>query len=149
MADSLKAAAKAGDIKALEALMNKSFGPKGVTVRVTNSGALLKVVVRGKEAPDKALLPTIQKGLASINPSGFDQVVVTARAIGKADAWSQRWDLPKSPQTKSLPVVDSSSPASKSAVKVLSNSEKPTSWHQKNWLIISLLVLFPLAGIPP
>ncbi|WP_155523821.1 ankyrin repeat domain-containing protein [Nodosilinea nodulosa] len=148
MTDSLKAAAKAGDIKALEGLMNKSFESKGVTVRVTSSGSLLKVVVRGKEAPDKALLPTIQRGLASINPSGFDQVVVTARAIGKADAWSQRWDLPRKTPAESLSIADSSLPASKATVKVLASNETPKSWHQKNWLIISLLVLFPPVGIP-
>jgi chemotaxis protein histidine kinase CheA len=150
MTDSLKAAAKAGNIKALEALMNKSFESKGVTVRVTSSGALLKIVVRGKEAPDKALLPTIQKGLASIVPGGFEQAIVTARAIDKADAWSHKWDLPRKTQTESLPVIATSTspPTSKPAAKVLTISEKPKSWHQKNWLVISLLILFPIAGIP-
>ena len=148
MTDSLKAAAKAGDIKALEALMNRSFESKGVTVRVTNSGALLKVVVRGKDAPDKALLPTIQKGLASISPKGFDQVIVTARAIGNADAWSQQWDLPKNPHAELLSVAAGSSPVPKPAVKVLASRDQSKSWYQKNWLIIRLLVLFPFAGIP-
>jgi hypothetical protein len=148
MTDSLKVAAKAGNIKALEALMNKSFESKGITVRVTNSGSRLKVVVRGKEAPDKALLPTIQRGLASIKPSGFDEVIVTAKAIGKADAWSQKWDLPKNPQAELQLVSDSSSPAPQTPTKVLDASGKPKSWYQKNWLVISLLVLFPLAGIP-
>jgi hypothetical protein len=71
MTDSLKAAARAGDIKTLEALMNKSFASKGVTVRVTNSGALLKIVVRGKEAPEKALLPTIQKAVRQAARAGL------------------------------------------------------------------------------
>lgn len=150
MTDSLKAAAKAGDIKALEALMNKSFESKGVTVRVTNSGALLKIVVRGKEAPDKALLPTIQKGLASITPKGYEQAIATARAIGKADAWSHKWDLPRDTQAESLPVsaTSTSSPAPKPTVKVFTSSKKSKSWYQKNWLVISLLILFPFAGIP-
>jgi hypothetical protein len=148
MTDSLKAAARAGDIKALEALMNKSFESKGVTVRVTNSGALLKIVVRGKESPDKALLSTIQKGLASINPSGFDQVIVTARPIGKVDAWSQKWDLPRDEQAESFPVAGSLPQEPKPAIKVLAGSSSPTFWYQKNWLIISLLIIFPLAGIP-
>jgi len=148
MTDSLKAAAKAGNTKALEALMNKSFESKGVTVRVTSSGALLKILVRGKEAPDKALLPTIQKGLASIAPRDFEQAIVTARAIGKANAWSQKWDLARETQAESLSVVDSSLPVSQPAVKVLASSEKSKSWYQKNWLVISLLILFPLAGIP-
>ncbi len=74
--------------------------------------------------------------------------MVTARAIGKADAWSQRWDLSRNPQAESLSTADSSSPASKPAVKVLASNEKPKSWHQKNWLIISLLVFLPPVGIP-
>ncbi|MBD1874644.1 hypothetical protein H6F75_14225 [Nodosilinea sp. FACHB-131] len=150
MTDSLKAAAKAGDIKALEALMNKSFESKGVTVRVTSSGALLKIVVRGKETLDKALLPTIQKGLAGISPKGFEQAIVTARVIGKADAWSHKWELPRERQAESPPdaAISASLPAPKPAVKVLTSSKKSKLWYQKNWLIISLLILFPIAGIP-
>ena len=148
MTDSLRTAAKAGDIKALEALMNKSFKLKGITVRVTNSGSLLRIVVHGKEAPDKALLPTIKKGLASICPKGFEQVIVTARVIEEADAWSQKWDLPKETQTEALSAAENPLPVSKPAVKVLTGGEKSSPWHQKNWLAISLLILFPVAGIP-
>ena len=118
------------------------------TPQSTSSGSLLKIVVRGKSAPDKALLPTIQKGLASISPKGFDQVIVTARAIGNADAWSQQWDLPKNPHAELLSVAAGSSPVPKPAVKVLASRDQSKSWYQKNWLIISLLVLFPFAGIP-
>ncbi|MGG6242158.1 hypothetical protein ACQ4N7_26375 [Nodosilinea sp. AN01ver1] len=148
MTDSLKAAAKAGDIKALEALMNKSFESKGVTVRVTSSGVLLKIVVRGKELPDQALLPMIQKGLASIAPVGFERATVTARAIGKADAWSHKWDLLRKTKAESQSVADSSLAVSKPAEKALSGGKESKSWYQKNWLVIGLLIFFPLGGIP-
>jgi hypothetical protein len=147
MTDSLKAAAKAGDIKALEALMNQSFGQKGFTVRVTSAGSLLKIVVRGKNAPDKALLSTIQQGLASISPNGFDQVSVTARAVRKADTWSEQWELPQGTSTESLSVTTSSPPPSKPVATVLVGDERATRWYQKSWLVISLLIFFPPGGI--
>jgi hypothetical protein len=147
MTDSLRAAAKAGDIKALEALMNQSFGPKGVTVRVTNSETLLKIVVRGKDAPDKALLPTIKRGLAGIRPAGFDQVSVTARVVGKANAWSEQWELTHDTSTESSSVTASSPPPSKPAATVLGGNERETKWYQKSWLVISLLIFFPPGGI--
>lgn len=166
MTDQLQAAAKAGDIKAIEALMNKAFEPKGLTVRVTNSGRLLKVVIRGKTAPDRALLPTIKAGLANISPQGFDQFVVTARAIGKSNAWSYQGDFtkdekpspkakaastPPPPQPKPLPKADSVPPkpeVSATTSDAVTGQEQSKAWYQQNWLVISLLILFPLAGIP-
>lgn len=166
MTDQLQAAAKAGDIKAIEALMNKAFEPKGLTVRVTNSGRLLKVVIRGKTAPDRALLPTIKAGLANISPQGFDQFVVTARAIGKSNAWSYQGDFtkdeqpstkpkmasaPPAPQPKPLPKVDSVPPkpeVSTATSDAVTGQEQSKAWYQRNWLIIGFLVLSPVIGIP-
>jgi hypothetical protein len=166
MTDQLQAAAKAGDIKAIEALMNKAFEPKGLTVRVTNSGRLLKVVMRGKTAPDRALLPAIKAGLANISPQGFDQFVVTARATGKSDAWSYQGDFtkdeqplpkpktastPPAPQPKPLPKANSVSSkpeVSATTSDAITSQEQSKAWYQQNWLVISLLILFPLAGIP-
>lgn len=166
MTDQLQAAEKAGDIKAIEALMNQAFEPKGLTVRVTSSGRLLKVVMRGKTAPDRALLPTIKAGLANISPQGFDQFVVTARATGKSNAWSYQGDFtkdepplptprpasaPPAPQPKPLPKIDSVSPkpeVSATTGDAVTGQEQSKAWYQQNWLVISLLILFPLAGIP-
>ena len=135
MSDTLKAAARAGDPKALEALMNKSFGSRGITVRVTNSGSLLRVLLRGKTAPDKGLLTMIRQGLGSIKPTGFDKVIVTSRAIGSGDAWSEQWELvggsagDRAPAPAPLP--------SKPAVKTLVSSKK---WYQKPWLITTSII---------
>ena len=166
MTDQLQAAAKAGDIKAIEALMNKAFEPKGLTVRVTNSGRLLKVVIRGKTAPDRALLPTIKAGLANISPQGFDQFVVTARAIGKSNAWSYQGDFtkdekpspkakaastPPPPQPKPLPKADSVPPkpeVNTATSDAVTGQEQSKAWYQRNWLIIGFLVLSPVIGIP-
>jgi hypothetical protein len=147
MSDPLKAAARAGDPKALEALMNKSFGSRGITVRVTNSGSLLRVLLRGTEAPDRALLPLIQKGLGSIKPAGFEKVVVSARAIGKGDVWTETWQLaPGNAAAKSLSANNTKTP--KPVVKTLLSSQQTTQWYQKTWLVVTMLVLFPFAGVP-
>ena len=147
MSDTLKAAARAGDPKALEALMNKSLGSRGITVRVTNSGSLLRVLLRGTEAPDRALLPLIQKGLGSIKPAGFEKVVVSARAIGKGDVWAETWQLaPGNAAAKSLSANNTKTP--KPVVKTLLSSQQTTQWYQKTWLVVTMLVLFPVAGVP-
>lgn len=93
MTDSLKAAAKAGDIKSLEVLMNKSFEPKGITVCVTNSGTVLKVLLRSKEPPDPKTAVLVKQGLQSIQPTGFETALIVARAIGKKNAWTDEWNL--------------------------------------------------------
>lgn len=93
MTDSLKAAAKAGDIKAIEGLMNKSFESKGVTVRVTSSGSELKILLRGKEAPDVELAALVKQGLNNIKPKSFEQASIIARAINKSTAWTDSWSL--------------------------------------------------------
>lgn len=143
MSDPLKAAARAGDPKALESLMNKSFGSKGITVRVTNSGSLLRVLLRGNTAPDKRVLPVIRKGLGSIKPAGFDKVIVTAMLIGEGDAWSEQWDLAGGSVVDSLAAP--APPTSKPVVKTLVSSKK---WYQKTWLVVTMLLLFPYAGVP-
>ena len=140
MSDPLKAAARAGDPKALEALMNKSFGSKGITVRVTNSGSLLRVLLQGTEAPDRALLPLIQKGLGSIKPAGFEKVVVSARAIGKGDVWAETWQLaPGNAAAKSLSANNTKTP--KPVVKTLLSSQQTTQWYQKTWLVVSSSII--------
>lgn len=89
----LRAAAKNGDIKALEAFMNKSFEPRGVTVRVTNSGSLLRILLRGSTPPDQRLLPIVKQGLSNINPKGFEKAFVKAEVIGGGVIWSDQWSL--------------------------------------------------------
>lgn len=144
MSDPLKAAARAGDPKALEVLMNKFFGSKGITVRVTNSGSLLRVLLRGKTAPDKGVLTVIRQGLGSIKPAGFNKVIVTAKAMGKRDSWSEQWELAGGSVGDSLPAPAPPKPA----VKTLASNQPPTAWYKKSWLIITLLVFFPFVGIP-
>jgi intracellular sulfur oxidation DsrE/DsrF family protein len=62
MTTSLKPAAKAGDVKALEALMNKAFQAKGVTVRITSTGPALKILLQCSSPPDRQLAKLVKQG---------------------------------------------------------------------------------------
>jgi len=80
----------------------------------------------------------IRQGLGSIKPTGFDKVIVTSRAIGSGDAWSEQWELvggsagDRAPAPAPLP--------SKPAVKTLASSEPPTAWYKKSWLIATSII---------
>jgi hypothetical protein len=89
----LLVAAKEGDIKALEALMNKSFNPKGILVRVTNSGPLLKITLQGTEQVNHSMSALIKKGLRSIQPKGFSTVFLKAETQSSETLWSEQWKL--------------------------------------------------------
>jgi len=141
MSKSLQELAKDGDVKALEALMNKSFNSRGVEVRVTNSGSLLRINLRSKTAPPASLAVQIKKGLVSIAPRGFEKVFVIAEVIGGSNAWSQQWSL--------NPTINvSGNPPQPAAIASTNSSIDSPKWYQRSWLVILLLILFPLAGIP-
>jgi len=93
MSNSLRLAAKSGDIKALEGLMNQSFQSKGITVRVTNKGSTLQVLMRGSKPPEKQFATLIKQGIKNISPQGFEQVLVTAKVIHGDISWTDKWDL--------------------------------------------------------
>ncbi|MGD1941903.1 MAG: hypothetical protein ACFB0G_11380 [Leptolyngbyaceae cyanobacterium] len=125
MSKTLQEAAKSGDIKALEALMNKSFASKGVTVRVTNSGSLLRVSLRGKTAPPQGMDALVKKGLTTIKPQGFDKVLVIAITVGKGENWRDEWEIGTSQAAKA---VATSKP-------VASSSSEPKTSKSKRWYL--------------
>lgn len=96
---SLQESARNGDIKALEALMNKSFAAQNVTVRVTHSGKKLKVRVSGTEPPTKVLAAKIKKGINTISPKGFTEFFVQAETVGRGLAWKDSWTIDQEQQT--------------------------------------------------
>lgn len=92
---SLKEAARKGDTKALEALMNQSFAPKGIMVQVTSSGALLKIGLSSAQEPSKQLIQQIKYGLSILTPEGFSEVSIKAGTIGQGPNWQERWVILK------------------------------------------------------
>ncbi|MBD2233436.1 hypothetical protein [Phormidium tenue] len=137
MTDSLKTAAKAGDIKAIEGLMNESFKAKGITVRVTSIDSSLNILLRGKEPPDPKFAALVKQDLQSIQPTGFEKASVVARAIEKQILWTEEWSL-ESPNTEPKSTL-SNTPETLSQTKHNRNS------GGKNFTL--LLVLLGLAGV--
>lgn len=90
MTNSLKVAAQAGDVKALEALMNKAFEPRRINVNVTNRGSTLKILLSCPGKPDPQLKAFVKRGLQSINPKGFEEIWITATVINGGTAWEEK-----------------------------------------------------------
>jgi hypothetical protein len=91
--EELKAAARAGQPKALEALMNQSFGKQGITARVITSGELLKVTLRSKILPDQKTADLVKKGIANIKPQGIGKVSLKGEQIGGRESWTTEWNI--------------------------------------------------------
>ena len=95
MTDYLQSA-KNGSVGAVEVLMNKSFGPKGVTVRVDKSDSTLKITLKAasQSALDRQLASRVKAGLDKIKPKGFTGAIIEGRTI-KPDRliWSARWGV--------------------------------------------------------
>ncbi|MGP1387360.1 MAG: hypothetical protein ACTS2F_27620 [Thainema sp.] len=89
----IKAAARAGDTKALAQLMNQSFQPKGIRVQVVRSGAVLKVLMESDRLPDRKLAGAMRKGIDGIRPAGVEKVFLKAQASGGEDSWIEQWAL--------------------------------------------------------
>jgi hypothetical protein len=93
MTNALRPAAQAGDIKALEALMNKAFQSREITVGITNTGSTLKILLTSAKPLDQKIANSVKQGLQNINPQGFDRVLVTANDKGGAPSWTEQWTL--------------------------------------------------------
>lgn len=89
----------------------------------------------------------IRRGLGSIKPAGFDKVIVTSKAMGKRDSWSEQWELVHGDVEAKSPQVNNTKPP-QPVVKTLVSSKKRVQWYQKTWLVVTMLVLFPWAGVP-
>jgi len=145
MTEALKTAARDGDIKALEALMNRSFGPKNITVRVTNSASNLKILLRSSEPPDKGLANLVKRGLRELQPKGLTKVFLTAEVIRQGTVWSEQWQLDSTKRAQPTAPLTASSPAPTESIQPAQEKNK---WYQQAWLIILLLVFVPFIGIP-
>ena len=91
--EELKAAARDGQPKALEALINQSFGKQGITARVIKSGELLKVTLRSSNLPDQKTAGLVKKGIANIKPQGISKVSLKGEQIGGRESWTTEWNI--------------------------------------------------------
>ena len=144
MPDFLKAA-KNGDVRALEALMNKSFGSQGVVVHIASVGSTLNVTLKtpSEPGPDKKLASRVKAGLSKISPKGFDKVFVSAK-IMKSDQmiWYSQWGLESS--EKNYQVTPSQAPDKQkraSDFEMEVNREGP-----RKWVVLSLSGVIAVMG---
>lgn len=145
MTEALKTAARDGDTKALEALMNRSFSPKNITVRVNHSASNLKILLRSSEPPDRGLADLVKRGLRELHPKGFTKVFLTAEVIRQGTVWSEQWQLDA---TKQIKPMASLTPLSSAPKESTQPAKEKSKWYQQTWLVILLLVFIPLIGIP-
>lgn len=116
MPKSLQESAKRGNIKALEALMSKSFESQGVTVQVASKNTLLKVALKGRTAPPQSMAAQVKKGLITLSPKGFERVMVTAKTIGEGQNWHEYWKFSAPDATQPVETRQSSIPTGKVAI---------------------------------
>lgn len=86
-------AACQGDTKALECLITFEINTQGLESRVTNSAALLRILIRGEAAPDRVLAESIKELVDTIQPQGYTKAIITAKSIRGGGTWSEEWDL--------------------------------------------------------
>lgn len=128
----LKAAARAGDIKALAQLMNASFQPKGISVKVARSGPVLKVLMECDRLPDRKLAGAVRKGIDGIKPAGVEKVFLKVQVSGTGQNWTEVWNL--SEPRVATQITESENQQNSPLQEVESQSVKqPTSNLQAAW----------------
>lgn len=146
MSEVLKAA-KDGDIKALEVLMNKSFNPKGVTVRITKTGSILKVTLSAAAGPDQRLANLIKTGLHKIKPQGFEKVFVTARTTNPiSTVWTTQWKMivSEGKEQSSISLQQAKPPISRAQTPEKKRANQLT--HRRLGLVLGVTTLVVLGG---
>lgn len=102
----LKDLAKSGNPQAIEALVNRSLKPQGITARVVAQADYLQIVLDSDVVPDQASLVTrITRGIKSFNLERVSELRIFGRKRGdQSPAWSQKVQLNqhKAPETKQL-----------------------------------------------
>ncbi len=119
MVQSLAAAVKQGDPKALATMLNKSLAAKGIAVKVLRQGDRLHILLEAATPPKReALLPFLKTGLAQLQPEGILAVSVQGRARGQVEsAWQGSFRLPSA-----APELPPTPPPAPAAAPELRNS---------------------------
>ena len=89
------AAAKAGDPRAIAALINRSLAVKGITAKVSAKHQSLSVFLEAETLPEKeAIAPFIQKGINSLSLTAIQNVKVYGRCKGNdMPDWQYQFQL--------------------------------------------------------
>lgn len=111
--------AKQGNPKAIEALINRSLQPKGITAKTALKDGCLQVMLESAEVPDQqALAAFIRKGVTGLGAASIQKVKVYGRQTGEDfPAWSQQFEI----ITQAVPISHSAIPT---PTKTPANLEK-------------------------
>lgn len=112
--------ARAGNPKAIAALMNRALQPKGITVKIAFNGECLFVLLESAQVPNQQELTAwFKKGMINLKAPCIHRVKLYGRQAGKKNpAWNKEFELIL-PTNLSLPVVNSSTVSTNNATQVL------------------------------
>jgi hypothetical protein len=91
----LQQLAKQGNPKAIAALLNRSFQPKGITAKAAMKNGCLQLMLEAAKVPPKQpYLDSLRKGLTNLMPIGIQKVRVYGKQAGEdVPEWLEEFDL--------------------------------------------------------
>lgn len=120
--------ARAGNPKAIAALMNRSLQPKGIIVKTSLNGNCLSVLLEAAQVPNqKEMVAWLKKGMINLGAPSIYTVKLYGRQTGeKYPAWNREFELIL-PIHSSLPVVSLPTASSTDSIDISASPETPTA----------------------
>ena len=91
----LQQLAKRGNPKAIAALLNCSFQPKGITAKAAVKNGCLQLILEATKVPPKQpYVNSLRKGLTNLMPTAIQKVRVYGKQVGEdVPEWLEEFDL--------------------------------------------------------
>ena len=120
--------ARAGNPKAIAALMNHSLQPKGITVKTALNGECLSVLLEAAQVPNqKEMVGWLKKGMINLGAPSIHKVKLYGRQTGaKYPVWKREFELIL-PIHSSVPVVSLPTASNTDSIDISASPETPTA----------------------
>jgi len=120
--------ARAGNPKAIAALMNHSLQPKGITVKTSLNGECLSVLLEAAQVPNqKEMVGWLKKGMINLGAPSIHTVKLYGRQTGaKYPVWKREFELIL-PIHSSVPVVSLPTASNTDSIDISAPPETPTA----------------------
>lgn len=120
--------ARAGNPKAIAALMNHSLQPKGITVKTALNGECLSVLLEAAQVPNqKEMVGWLKKGMINLGAPSIHTVKLYGRQTGaKYPVWKREFELIL-PIHSSVPVVSLPTASNTDLIDISASPETPTA----------------------
>ena len=120
--------ARAGNPKAIAALMNHSLQPKGITVKTSLNGECLSVLLEAAQVPNqKEMVGWLKKGMINLGAASIHTVKLYGRQTGaKYPVWKREFELIL-PIHSSVPVVSLPTASNTDSIDISASPETPTA----------------------